>query len=311
MSAQTYSGGKDEDLVRLYLDNIGKYPLLSKEDESRLSQLIEDGREAKTELAGGTSDPIRRSELQRRATRGDAATEQFINSNLRLVVSIAKRYQSPELPLLDLVQEGNLGLMHAVSKFDWRKGFKFSTYASWWIKQAISRGIDNTGRTIRLPVHAGEQVRRLLSTKRQFEGRNGRSPSFAELAAALEIPESQVVELLLQGSEPVSLDSPIDGDGETELGDLVADALSPSPIDVVTDAMMSGEVDKLLAVLDEREREVLRLRFGFGGDDPKTLEEVGAALHLTRERIRQIERAALSKLRHPSSKPETRDLLAS
>ena len=311
MGARMQNDGKDEDLVRLYLDNIGRYPLLTKEDESRLAQLIEDGREAKVELERGTSDPLRRRQLQRRAQRGDAATEQFINSNLRLVVSIAKRYQSPELPLLDLVQEGNLGLMHAVSKFDWRKGFKFSTYASWWIRQAISRGIDNTARTIRLPVHAGEQVRRLLRTKRQFEGRNGRSPSFAELAEALEMPEAQVVELLVQGSEPVSLDSPIDGDSDTELGDLVADALTPSPLDAVTDAMLSGEVDKLLAVLDDRERDVLRLRFGFGGDEPKTLEEVGYALHLTRERIRQIERAALSKLRHPSAKPESHDLLAS
>jgi RNA polymerase sigma factor (sigma-70 family) len=311
MGARMHNDGKDEDLVRLYLDNIGKYPLLTKEDESRLSQLIEDGREAKVELESGTPDSLRRRQLQCRAQRGDAATEQFINSNLRLVVSIAKRYQSPELPLLDLVQEGNLGLIHAVSKFDWRKGFKFSTYASWWIRQAISRGIDNTARTIRLPVHAGEQVRRLLRTKHQFEGRNGRSPTFAELADALEMPEAQVVELLVQGSEPVSLDSPIDGDSDMELGDLVADALTPSPVDAVTDAMLSGEVDKLLAVLDERERQVLRLRFGFGGDDPRTLEEVGCALHLTRERIRQIERAALSKLRHPSAKPESHDLLAS
>ena len=303
--------GPDEDLVGLYLDTIGKYALLTKEDESRLAQLIQDGREAKEELASGTVSAARWQELQLRAQRGDRATEQFINSNLRLVVSIAKRYQSPELPLLDLVQEGNLGLIHAVGKFDWRKGFKFSTYATWWIKQAISRGIDNTGRAIRLPVHAGEQVRRLLRAKRQFEGRNGRSPSFAELAEVLEISEAQVVELLQQGSEPVSLDSPVDTDGETELGDLVADAASPSPLDAVTEAMLSGEVNKLLSVLDEREREVVRLRFGFGGGDPRTLEEVGIALHLTRERIRQIERAALSKLRHPSAKSESRDLLAS
>jgi RNA polymerase primary sigma factor len=226
-------------------------------------------------------------------------------------VSIAKRYQSSELPLLDLVQEGNLGLIHAVGKFDWRKGFKFSTYATWWIKQAISRGIDNTGRTIRLPVHAGDQVRRLLRVKRQLEGQTGNSPTFAELAQALNMSESQVIDLLQQGSEPVSLDSRVGPDGESELGDIVADVSSPTPFEVVTGAMLSGEVTKLMSVLDEREREILRLRYGFDRGDPRTLEEVGAALHLTRERIRQIERAALSKLRHPSAKNDSRDLLAS
>ena len=165
----------------------------------------------------------RKRQLLAAVELGDAATEQFINSNLRLVVSIAKRYQSSELPLLDLVQEGNLGLIHAVSKFDWRKGFKFSTYATWWIKQAISRGIDNTGRTIRLPVHAGDQVRRLLRTKRQIEGQTGRTPTFAELAQAMDISERQVIELLQQGSEPVSLDSRVGPEGESELGDIVAD----------------------------------------------------------------------------------------
>jgi RNA polymerase sigma factor (sigma-70 family) len=311
MWQRTHGDSQDEDLVRLYLDNIGKYPLLTKDDESRLARLIQEGHDAKQELASGTPGLTRRRHLQKQVQTGDAATEQFINSNLRLVVSVAKKYQSHELPLLDLVQEGNLGLMHAVSKFDWRKGFKFSTYATWWIRQAISRGIDNSGRAIRLPVHAGEQVRRLMRTQRQLEGRTGRPPTFAELAEALSIPEEQVVELLRQGSEPVSLDSPIGADGETELGDVVADSSAPLPDDVVARALLGGEVDKLLSVLDEREREVLHLRYGFGGGDPQTLEEVGSALHLTRERIRQIERAALSKLRHPSAKNEGRDLLAS
>jgi len=309
--SRTTSDSQDQDLVRLYLDGIGKYPLLTKEDEFRLSQLIQEGKEAKDELAGDRAQSAaRRRQLIRSAQKGEAATEQFIKSNLRLVVSIAKRYQSSDLPLLDLVQEGNLGLMHAVAKFDWRKGFKFSTYATWWIKQAISRGIDNTGRTIRLPVHAGDQVRRLLRVKRQLENLSGSSPSFAELAKALGVSESHVVELLRHAADPVSLESHV-GDGESELGDIVPDLSSPSPFEVVTDAMLSGEVDKLLQTLDEREREVLRLRFGFDRGDPRTLEEVGAALHLTRERIRQIERAALSKLRHPSAKFDTRDLLAS
>ena len=311
MWQRSHGESNDEDLVRLYLDSIGRYPLLTKDDEARLSKLIQEGHEAKEELAQGPATTERRRQLQKQVQRGDAATEQFINSNLRLVVSVAKKYQSHELPLLDLVQEGNLGLMHAVGKFDWRKGFKFSTYATWWIRQAISRGIDNTGRAIRLPVHAGEQVRRLMRVQHQLEGRTGRTPTFAELAKTLAIPEEQVLELLQQGSEPVSLDSPIGPEGETELSDVVADTASPLPDDVVARALLGGEVDKLLSVLDEREREVLRLRYGFGSDDPKTLEEVGSALHLTRERIRQIERAALSKLRHPSAKNESRDLLAS
>jgi RNA polymerase primary sigma factor len=312
MGVQTRNETQDEDLVRLYLDSIGKYPLLTKEDEFRLSRLIQEGQEAKAALAAlGPRQTARARQLLKTAQRGDRANEEFINSNLRLVVSIAKRYQSSELPLLDLVQEGNLGLIHAVGKFDWRKGFKFSTYATWWIKQAISRGIDNTGRTIRLPVHAGDQVRRLLRVKRQLEGQTGNSPTFAELAQALNMSETQVIDLLQQGSEPVSLDSRVGPDGESELGDIVADVSSPTPFEVVTGAMLSGEVTKLMSVLDEREREILRLRYGFDRGDPRTLEEVGAALHLTRERIRQIERAALSKLRHPSAKNDSRDLLAS
>jgi len=299
-------------LVRLYLDSIGKYPLLTKDDELRLARLIQEGRAAKEELERtGVRAVVRRRHLARVAQRGDAATEEFINANLRLVVSIAKRYQSSDLPLLDLVQEGNLGLIHAVGKFDWQKGFKFSTYATWWIKQAISRGIDNTSRTIRLPVHAGDQVRRLLKAKRQLENSTGRSPSFAELAEALGISEAQVSDLLQHGSEPVSLDSKVGPEGDTELGDIVADLSSPSPFDLVSSSMLGQEVDKLLSVLDEREREILRLRYGFDRGDPRTLEEVGAALNLTRERIRQIERSALSKLRHPSTKSDTRDLLAS
>ena len=186
-----------------------------------------------------------------------------------MVVSIAKRYQSTDLPLLDLIQEGNLGLMHAVTKFDWRRGFKFSTYATWWVKQAISRGIDNTARTIRLPVHAGDQVRRLLRTKHQLEGQTGRAPNLAELADALGMNQPQVAELLRQGTETVSLDARVGPDGESELGDMVADVTSPSPFDLVTEAMLGDEVDKLLSVLDEREREILRLRYGLDRGEPQ------------------------------------------
>lgn len=302
---------QEADLVRLYLDSIGKYPLLTREDEIRLARVICEGQAAQAELDGGKVTGPRRHQLLQAARQGQRATEQFINSNLRLVVSIAKRYQSSELPLLDLVQEGNLGLIHAVGKFDWRKGFKFSTYATWWIKQAIGRGIDNAGRTIRLPIHAGDQVRRLLRVKGQMENQLGRSPSPSELAKALHMQEDDVVMLLVHSVDPVSLEAPVGTEGEAALGDLVADTSTPSPFEAVAEHMLGGEVAKLLAPLEAREREILRLRYGLDRGDPRTLDEVGDTLKLTRERIRQIERAALSKLRHPSSKADARSLLAS
>jgi len=292
---------RDEDLVRVYLDNIGKYPLLTRGDEARLSALIDEGRRAASELANGGTNPARRRQLLGAVQAGHAATEQFINANLRLVVSIAKRYQSTNLSLLDLIQEGNVGLIHAVAKFDWRKGFKFSTYATWWIRQAIGRGIDNTGRCVRLPIHAGDQLRRLLRVKAKLESQIGRPPSSAELAHALQVPERQVTELLLHGSDPLSLDMPVGPEGESDLGDLIADSSGPSPFEAVAKVMLGQEIDRLLSLLDPREQEILRLRYGLDRGDPRTLQEVGSALCLTRERVRQIERAALSKLRHPSN----------
>ena len=244
MGVQVRNETQDEDLVRLYLDSIGKYPLLTKEEEWRPLTAHPEGREAKEQLAGepeGCSQAPSSSPL---VELGEAATEQFINANLRLVVSIAKRYQSSELPLLDLVQEGNLGLIHAVNKFDWRKGFKFSTYATWWIKQAISRGIDNTGRTIRLPVHAGDQVRRLLRTKRQIEGQIGRTPTFAELAQAMDISETPGDRAAPAGQRPGQPRLQVGPDGDSELGDMVADVSSPSPFEVVTEAMLGTEVEQ-------------------------------------------------------------------
>jgi RNA polymerase sigma factor (sigma-70 family) len=306
--------GGEQDLVRLYLDEIGKYPLLTKEDEGRLARAIEAGREADAALAASGAavlPPARRRELRQLVNRGQEATQAFINCNLRLVVSIAKKYQSSDMPLLDLVQEGNLGLMHAVEKFDWRKGFKFSTYATWWIRQSIGRGIDNSARTIRLPVHAGDQVRRLLRIRANLEGEWGHVPTPAELADAMQLSEEQVSELLRHATDPVSLDTPIGTEGDTDLGDIVADLGASSPFDVVAEAMLGAEIEKLFEPLDEREREILRLRYGLDRGDPRTLEEVGDVLHLTRERIRQIERQALSKLRHPSADTGARDLLAS
>ncbi len=301
----------EEDLVRLYLTDIGQYPLLTKEDEVRLAQKIEKGVEAREKLS--TSEELtakEKSDLKRLDRNGARAEKKFVQSNLRLVVSIAKKYQASGLPLLDLIQEGNLGLMHAVEKFDWRKGFKFSTYATWWIRQAITRGIANTGRTIRLPVHAGDTLARLQKARTRLELKYGRPATMTELAADVEMPEDKITEALRFANEPLSLSEPLREDGDAELGDVVEDRGAASPFEVAATSLLPDEIARLLAPLDEREREILKLRFGLDRGEPRTLEEVGEHFNLTRERIRQIEARAMSKLRHPSSDTGARDLLA-
>jgi RNA polymerase sigma factor (sigma-70 family) len=301
----------DEDLVRLYLTDIGQYPLLTKDDEVRLAQAIEAGRAAE-ECQRSTVKavtPARKRELRRAILDGERAQRTFVQSNLRLVVSIAKKYQASGLPLLDLIQEGNLGLMHAVEKFDWRKGFKFSTYATWWIRQAITRGIANTGRTIRLPVHAGDTLTRLQKARSRLELTLGRPPTQAELSIDLEIPEDKVMEALRFALEPLSLSESLRDDGDAELGDIVEDRSTDSPFDLAATSLLPEEIVRLLLPLDDRERQILRLRFGLDRGEPRTLEEVGEFFNLTRERIRQIEARAMSKLRHPSSDTGARDLL--
>ena len=303
----------EEDLVRLYLTDIGQYELLDKEDEVRLAKRIEDGvaaREALDKNGGKDLTPAKRRELRRALMKGERATSEFTNSNLRLVVSIAKKYQASGLPLLDLIQEGNLGLMHAVEKFDWRKGFKFSTYATWWIRQAITRGIANTGRTIRLPVHAGDTLARLTKAKSRLEIKYGRTATLTELAAEVEMEEDKVTEALRFAAEPLSLSEPLREDGDAELGDVVEDRGAQSPFESAATSLLPEEISRLLAPLDDREREILKLRFGLDRGEPRTLEEVGDYFNLTRERIRQIEARAMSKLRHPSSDTGARDLLA-
>lgn len=300
----------EEDLVRLYLTDIGQYPLLTKNDEVELAQQIEKGKEASLKLETETDlNTSKTRELKRDLRKGRKAERSFVQSNLRLVVSIAKKYQASGLPLLDLIQEGNLGLMHAVEKFDWRKGFKFSTYATWWIRQAITRGIANTGRTIRLPVHAGDTLTRLQKARARLEIKHGRPATLKELSQEVEMPEEKVSEALRFASEPVSLSEPLREDGDAELGDVVEDKGADSPFETAANSLLPDEISKLLSPLDEREREILKLRFGLDRGEPRTLEEVGEHFALTRERIRQIEARAMSKLRHPSSDTGARDLL--
>jgi RNA polymerase sigma factor (sigma-70 family) len=301
---------EDEDLVRLYLKDIGKHALLTKDDEARLGQTIETGQAARLQLTSGEKlTPAEKRKLRQQVRDGEEATQVFIKANLRLVVSIAKKYQASDLPLLDLVQEGNLGLIHAVEKFDYRKGFKFSTYATWWIRQAITRGIANTGRTIRLPVHAGDLLTRLQKARANLELQLGRRPTVAELAKELDMPERQVVEIQRYAAEPLSLSDPLREDGDAELGDIVEDRSAVSPFEAAAEALLPAELARLLAPLDERERAILALRFGLDRGEPRTLEEVGESFSLTRERIRQIEARAMSKLRHPTSDLGARELL--
>jgi RNA polymerase sigma factor (sigma-70 family) len=286
--------------------------LLTKEDEVRLAQSIEAGRDAAAlDLANSEMTPDETLEHRRIAARARSAQVTFVSSNLRLVVFIAKRYQSSGLPLLDLVQEGNLGLIHAVEKFDWRKGFKFSTYATWWIRQAVSRGIANTGRAVRLPVNVAEMLASVQQTQAILESRLHRQPTMAEISDEVGLAREKVVEIMAFRSEPLSLSHPLTDDGAAELGDLVEDPSAQMPFDEVAMSLLPGEIDRLLDALTAREEEILRLRFGLGPNEPRTLEEIGERLHVSRERVRQIESRALSKLRNPVVDAGARDLLTS
>jgi len=304
-------GQDDEDLVHLYMTDIGRHALLSKEDETRLARLIEQASAARDELSersAAMSPPERRAH-QRTVRLGAAAHDTFVLANLRLVVSIAKKYQASGVPLLDLIQDGNVGLIHAVEKFDWRKGFKFSTYATWWIRQAISRGISNTARTIRLPVHADDRLGQLQRMRGELEAKLGRPATRSELAEALELPEDKVAEVMRYALGPLSLSEPLGEDAASELGDLVEDRTQISPCDAAVLAMLPDEIAAVLLALDERERTVISLRFGLDRGEARTLEEVGEEFDLTRERIRQIEAKAMSKLRHPANMNSAQSLL--
>ena len=282
-------GGAD-DAVRSYLKSIGRVKLLTKEDEVRLAKRIEQN--------------------------DMSAKNALIEANLRLVVSIAKRYTGRGLTLLDLIQEGNLGLIRAVEKFDWRRGFKFSTYATWWIRQGITRALADQSRTIRIPVHMVETMNRVTRTSRELTVQLGREPTAEEIAATLSadpktaITAERVEEVRRYGRSPISLETPIGEEGDTELGQLIEDVNAVSPDEAVADQMLKEQVEKVLDSLEGREERVLRLRFGLDDGRPRTLEEVGSEFGLTRERIRQIEAHALRKLRHPSRSRKLREFMA-
>jgi len=290
--------GPSADLVRVYLNGIGKTALLSAEQEVELAKRIEAGVFAAHKLeAGKRLTPQKRADLRAVVRDGNRARNHLLVANLRLVVSLAKRYTVRGMPLLDLIQEGNLGLIRAVEKFDYTKGFKFSTYATWWIRQAISRGMADQSRTIRLPVHLVEQVNKLSRLKRELHQQYGRDATMAELAEESGIPEDRIGDLLDHARDPVSLDMPVGSDEEAPLGDFIEDAESTSAEAAVVAGFMHDDIVRVLGTLDEREQVVVRMRYGLDDGKPHTLDEIGRVFGISRERVRQIERDSMTKLR--------------
>lgn len=310
-----------EDPVRMYLKEIGKVPLLSADEEIELAQNMEDGAVAieKINVLKGRLDGASEEEkaeikeeiktLQRDVDKGADAKKRLAEANLRLVVSIAKRYVGRGMLFLDLIQEGNLGLIKAVEKFDYKKGYKFSTYATWWIRQAITRAIADQARTIRIPVHMVETINKLIRVSRQLLQELGREPSPEEIAKEMSMPVDRVREILKISQEPVSLETPIGEEEDSHLGDFIKDDNVPVPADAAAFTLLKEQLEEVLGTLTEREQKVLTLRFGLEDGRARTLEEVGKEFNVTRERIRQIEAKALRKLRHPSRSRKLKDYL--
>lgn len=310
-----------EDPVRMYLKEIGKVPLLSADEEIKLAQNMEDGAVAieKINVLKGRLDGASEEEkaeikeeiktLQRDVDKGADAKKRLAEANLRLVVSIAKRYVGRGMLFLDLIQEGNLGLIKAVEKFDYKKGYKFSTYATWWIRQAITRAIADQARTIRIPVHMVETINKLIRVSRQLLQELGREPSPEEIAKEMSMPVERVREILKISQEPVSLETPIGEEEDSHLGDFIKDDNVPVPADAAAFTLLKEQLEEVLGTLTEREQKVLTLRFGLEDGRARTLEEVGKEFNVTRERIRQIEAKALRKLRHPSRSRKLKDYL--
>ncbi len=302
------------DPVRMYLKEIGKVPLLTAAQEVDLAKKIEAGVQAtekleEAEAKGIELDPAERRRLERLEHIGLQAKKQLVEANLRLVVSIAKRYVGRGMLFLDLIQEGNLGLIRAVEKFDYSKGFKFSTYATWWIRQAITRAIADQARTIRIPVHMVETINKLIRIQRQLLQDLGREPTPEEIGEQMDMTADRVREILKISQEPVSLETPIGEEEDSQLGDFIEDSDAVVPADAASFSMLQEQLQRVLDSLSERERKVIELRFGLVDGHPRTLEEVGREFGVTRERIRQIESKTLSKLRHPSRSARLRDYL--
>ena len=304
-----------DDPVRMYLKEIGKVPLLSADEEINIAMRMEKGDEAKQMLESGINadgKPLtdeEKKQCQAAIDDGTQAKRLLAEANLRLVVSIAKRYVGRGMLFLDLIQEGNLGLIKAVEKFDYRKGYKFSTYATWWIRQAITRAIADQARTIRIPVHMVETINKLIRVSRQLLQEYGREPTPEEIAKAMGISEAKVREIIKIAQEPVSLETPIGEEEDSHLGDFIPDDDAPAPAEAASHALMREQLWDVLNTLTPREEKVLRLRFGLDDGNQRTLEEVGREFKVTRERIRQIEAKALRKLRHPSRSKNLKDYL--
>lgn len=298
-----------DDTIGLYLKEVSRVPLLTAEEEVDLAQRIERGRMAREELARGNVSTKRRLELRRLIEDGWAAREHLITANSRLVISVAKKYMGRGVPFLDLIQEGNIGLIRATKKFDYRRGHKFSTYATWWIRQAVTRAIADQGRTIRVPVHMGDQINKLLRVQHQLTQRLGRDPSVEELAEALDVPPKKVENMIQVARRPLSLETPTDDEEDSVLGDFIEDDEAPPPDEMVTYNLLQEHLEEILNTLPPREVRILQLRYGLLDGQAYTLEEVGRKMGVTRERVRQIEAQALSRLRHPSIRRKLRDYL--
>ena len=293
----------------MYLREISRVPLLSAADEVTLAKAIERAKAAQRELARPGLSREDRQRLQADIERGDAARKRLTESNLRLVVSVAKRYVGRGVPLLDLIQEGNIGLTRAVEKFDWRRGFKFSTYATWWIRQAITRSIADQARTIRIPVHMVETINKLIQVSRRLQQELGREPTPDEIAGLAGLSAEKVREIFRASQVPISLHTRVGEEDESDLGEFIADQAAVVPAEAVTHELLKEQIDDVLDELTARERRALQLRFGLEDGRRRTLEEVGAELGVTRERARQIEAEALRKLRHPKLSRKLRDYL--
>jgi RNA polymerase primary sigma factor len=298
-----------DDLLSLYLKEVGRIPLLTPEEEVELARRIERGRAAERRLAQGGLSPEERRRLEEIVADGRAAQEHLILANTRLVISVAKKYAGRGLPLSDLIQEGNIGLIRAVKKFDWRRGHKFSTYATWWIRQAVTRAIADQSRTIRVPVHMGDQINKLMRLQQQLAQELGREPTPEELAEAMGIPRARAEQLLQMARQPLSLETPTDDEEESVLGDFIEDRGTASPAEAVSQQMLREILHEALATLSPREARILQLRYGLADGRSYTLEEVGRKLGVTRERVRQIEAQALARLRHPTYARKLREFL--